>query len=95
MANHDTWFIQTAILKTQTEAVMASLLSHGIQAHTIVEQIFQPKNVDKNYTLLGFPISVKNALTVITAIAHAAKNDNPKSTKVFLSPVINTVTLNI
>ena len=94
MPNHDTWFIQVIILSTQKAAVEASLLSHGVPPGNIHMRAVSPEDSDQKYTSLKFPTPIGQALTLMTAIAHAAKNEHPKSTKIFLTPDEASINLN-
>ncbi len=81
----DNWYIKAAIPLSQKAAVENTLRAHGIPLEQIQELgicdagVYLPPFLE-----LVFPIEKEQALGIAKAIAHAAKVENPKASKIFI-----------
>lgn len=74
--------IRAVLPLSQRSAVKSTLAAHGVESASIEET--QLAQLMEGFFEITFAIQRDSALPIMRALAHAAQNDMPKASKVFL-----------
>ena len=88
-----TWYIKASLPLSQKASIEATLAAHGIPRNHLREVEIVDGSHSTPFLELIFPVPYENGLMIVEALAHAAKTEMPKSSKIFLLPEEQLVTL--